>query len=81
MADSVAKQFIEYLEKCPHVSRTLDKFMEENCHLFAVGGVDHKMKHMELYNQYNELVENVRPTHALPPRPCFLLFRLVFHIP
>mmetsp|Transcript_40733 Transcript_40733/g.68205 ORF Transcript_40733/g.68205 Transcript_40733/m.68205 type:complete len:136 (-) Transcript_40733:507-914(-) len=57
MADSVAKQFIEYLEKCPHVSRTLDKFMAENCHLFAVGGVEHKMKYMELYNLYNELVE------------------------
>ena len=63
MADStnsIAKQFIDYLQNCPHVSKSLDKFMEENCHLFAVGGEEHKMSYMSLYQEYNTLVEQVQ---------------------
>eukprot|EP00959_Pyramimonas_sp_CCMP1952_P145952 3055937-Pyramimonas_sp.AAC.1 len=61
MADSVAKQFIDYLQNCSHVSKSLDKFMEENCHLFAVGGEEQKMSYMSLYQEYNTLVEQVPP--------------------
>jgi len=47
-----------YLEKCPHVSTSLDNFMETNCHLFETHiGEEHKLKHMELYQEYVTLVD------------------------
>mmetsp|Transcript_12870 Transcript_12870/g.24465 ORF Transcript_12870/g.24465 Transcript_12870/m.24465 type:complete len:137 (+) Transcript_12870:156-566(+) len=54
---TLPQKFSEYLEKCPHVSKSLEKFMEEHCHLFAVGADEHKLNYMELYNQYVALVE------------------------
>lgn len=47
------------VHQCPHVSKSLEKFMEEHCHLFAVGADEHKLNYMELYNQYVALVEQV----------------------